>query len=206
MAAIGEAMAEAGDRLEAGDFDWEATREANLVGSATTVFTSTTRVLDMVPSKYDYAYGGTFLPSLATLAIPRIIWPEKPLYLPARDFAIKFWGVASEEELGTSIGIGMPAESYYNFGWLGLALFPLFGVLLRFLTERVSGYSQGDAVDVVRHFFILFVIARLTPALLYFIGGGIRQLVLYVVFASLVTAGIPRIREPGLPRRELAPQ
>ena len=199
-------MAEAGARLEAGDFDWEETREANIAGNATTVFTSTTHVIDMVPSTYDFAYGGTFLPSLASLAIPRIIWPNKPLYLPARDFAIKFWGVDSDEELGTSIGIGMPAETYYNFGWLGLAMFPLFGVLLRFLTERIYTYSQGDAVDIVRHFFVLFVVARLTPALLYFIGGGVRQLLVYVAFAMFVTAGIPRLRKPGRLDRRLAVQ
>jgi len=204
FATVSAAIAGADERLDNGNFDWSAQRETILTDNATTVFRSTLRVLDVVPSHYDYAAGSTFVPSLATIAIPRIIWPDKPRYLPARDFAVKFWDVDVGEEFGTSIGIGMPAEAYYNFGWLGLAIFLPLGVFLRFCVERLKAYRTGNAVDVVRYFFVLFVIANIAPAILYYIGGGLRQLCMYILFASLITGSMPRLRKSAFSWRRVA--
>lgn len=180
--------------IAANKYDWESLLSSNIFESGTSVFQSTLRVLERVPSWYDYQYGGTFIPHLLVAVVPRLLWSDKPLLLPGRDFAIRFWGMEPNQLLGTSIGIGMPAESYYNFSWFGLFIFPLLGAWLRFLWERYQRYKILETTHIVRAFFIIFEMTTITESFLYYITNVIQAGLMYLLFMALVNCRLPIIR------------
>lgn len=188
------AIAAAHERVSSGSWDRNAVLRSNISADNMTVFDGTVRVLYMVPASYEFAFGKTVWPSILTMIVPRVLWPEKPLFLPSRVFAVMFWGADYGEELGTSIGIGMPAEAFYNFGWLGIMLFPAFGIMLRFFSVRLKIYEPDETMAVLRSFFVLFNIANMAPALLLYIVGGVRQAILYTIVGVVLTARVPQLR------------
>lgn len=162
------------------------------VGRLSTVFESTLRVVDRVPSRFEYAHGNTFVPVIVTFVVPRAIWGSKPVYGTGRVFAQQFWD-REVDPFGTSIGIGMPGEAYFNFGWYGLALFFPLGVFLRFAVEQLRLYALIEGTFVVRHLFVITTIAKLNEAIAGWTLGVARIGITYLVFLMLLSARPPKL-------------
>ncbi len=169
---------------------------SELVGQSlsrvSSMFDGTLRVLDRVPSMYKFQHGRTFLPDLFIFFIPRIIWPNKPLFRQGRKFAILFWDMP-EGEFGTSAGIGLPAELYFNFGWLGILLCPIWGVAIRFFWERAKYYMKYEKIPVIRLIFVLFTLSQVNKQILGYWCSIIREGIFYYVFLILLYRQVPRI-------------
>jgi hypothetical protein len=77
--------------------------------------------------------------------IPRYFWPDKPSVNDANRWYQVQYGLTNPQNLSTvSIAVGTVAESYINFGWLGLPLviFPLgifLGTFERIFLHEDSG-------------------------------------------------------------------
>jgi len=194
LGAIVEALQLSGKSLDANEYDLGLLLEDITLRQGGSSFRSTLRVLERVPSVYDYELGRTLGEGLLAIVVPRILWPGKPLFIPGRDFAIRFWEKDVDQELGTSIGIGMPAEAYYNFGWFGLLIFPFLGVGLRFFTERFQRYERLETIYIVRAFFILFTVANLTNNFLYYFTALLRTALLILLFMVIVNGRLPKTK------------
>jgi len=165
----------------------------SLSGRFSGTFDGTMRVLDQVPREHQYQMGRAYFPDMFTGFIPRIIWADKPVYLPAREFAKTFWGTEVDREFGTSQGIGVAAELYYNFGWFGLLFAPLFGIIIRFLLERYQQYRRVEEGHLVRLFFILFIVLG-HGAIVIYLPGLLRNVLWYYLFFLLLYRRLPNIR------------
>jgi hypothetical protein len=116
-------------------------------------------VCSLTPSEIPYQYGATYSYFLVTL-IPRVIWPGKPEAGASNKFFGVSYGLTTEEgAVRTTFGVNLVAESYINFGWVGvLSIMALQGAFLCLL-QRVFGEEKsgtgGQAVYV--SFFVFFL-------------------------------------------------
>ncbi|NEU71603.1 hypothetical protein PI95_003140 [Hassallia byssoidea VB512170] len=73
---------------------------------------------------------GETLGQAVIAAVPRILWPNKPISAGSGDLVSRYTGL--ETPPGTSIGVGNVLEFYLNFGTFGVVFgFILFGTVLR---------------------------------------------------------------------------
>ncbi|MCM8799932.1 MAG: hypothetical protein NC900_04325 [Candidatus Omnitrophica bacterium] len=84
-----------------------------------------------------YACGSTIYESLLGF-IPRILYPQKPVYAGSGDIVSRFTGI--EFASGTSVGVGQVMELYINFGRIGIIIgFMIIGILIR-LFDVISAH------------------------------------------------------------------
>ena len=104
----------------------------------------TANVMELTPEVVPYQYGRLYSYVAVTL-IPRFVWPEKPSVSDANRWYQVSYRLTSPRELGgVSIGAGMLAESYINFGWFGplLVMLPL-GVFLELFNTTFLRHTSG---------------------------------------------------------------
>lgn len=78
-----------------------------------------------------YALGETLLQA-AVAPIPRLLWPDKPIFAGSGNIVSSYTGQKFEE--GTSIGVGQVLEFYLNFGSTGVFLgFMVIGTIIRII-------------------------------------------------------------------------
>jgi|GEM_PF-5183948 len=70
----------------------------------------------------DGLLGPVLLEGLATIFIPRFLWPEKPLYQPGAWFTWYLGHAVSPETATTSTAMMLPTELYWMFGALGVPI------------------------------------------------------------------------------------
>jgi len=110
-------------------------------------------VLSMTPSVVPYWNGETY-ETIPFMFIPRFLWPEKP----SRSFWNKYghlYGILSDDDNDTSVGVGVLAEAYMNYGYTGLYLFCFLFAFFINLVERLSVYFLGGPTLVS---FLVFLI------------------------------------------------
>ena len=83
--------------------------------------------------------GGRGFAYLAWAAIPRLLWPDKPLVSRGEWFTSEIGFSMNEEASTTSTGMTSPGELYWNFGWAGVVIGMAFlGYLISRLLWRLA--------------------------------------------------------------------
>jgi len=121
---------------------------ANLVERAS-LFQMLCLVINRVPDHEPYLYGESYIDIPAVL-VPRFVWPDKPSSLQANVRLALYFGLVDEDSaLKVSIAFGQLAESYVNFGLVGLGLFgAAIGVGYKFVCTLSTGASQLSAIGL----------------------------------------------------------
>ncbi len=85
-------------------------------------------IIQETPETKPYLYGKTY-GMVLPLLVPRFLWPTKPIGHAATITLTLYYGIQSERvPIRTSIGVGLFAEAYANFGLVGIvALNALIG-------------------------------------------------------------------------------
>jgi hypothetical protein len=104
----------------------------------------TANVMDLTPSIVPYQ-GWTMYAYMAYTLIPRAIWKEKPTVNDSNRFYQVTYGLTTERNLDSvSIGVGVLAEGYISFGWLGAAIvMALVGVVLDCISALMLSRDAG---------------------------------------------------------------
>lgn len=142
--------------------------------------------MQLIPSRFEYADGTSYLISLTSI-IPNLgFWDVHPAALYG---ALGDW---LQKVLGISYGPGFTpvAESYYNFGWLGIFVFILWGkfcVLLNNLYEE-------DRNEVSSLFLILIVGVVLKSAVRSSFLAFFKPFVFMCILPLLAIAVISKTR------------
>ncbi len=134
--------------LEGSERDRELSRGFSRLGD-----TSLETVLSQTPSIVPYWNGETY-ESIPFMFIPRFLWPDKP----SRAFWNKYghlYGILSEEDMETSVGVGILAEAYMNYGYVGLYAFCLFFGAFVVFVERVSVFFMRGPTLVAYMVFLI---------------------------------------------------
>lgn len=146
-----------------------------------------TYVPEMVPHTHGELWGGALLHVLT----PRVLFPDKPMLISDSEQTMKYTGrFMAGAEQGTSISMGYVAESYIDFGKLGMWI-PIFlmglieGWILAFFVVQAPSRVVGYGLALV----------PLLPAMVFemtatkYLGG--------LIATFIVTAAVKRLLLPA---------
>jgi hypothetical protein len=149
--------------------------------SRVSLLTQTANVIDQTPTVVPYQYGKLYS-YLAISLIPRFVWPDKPSINEANQFYQVAYGLTQEDELAAvSISVGVLAEGYINFGWLGVvAIMFLLGVFFDFY-QRVF-FSQNSGLFMASiGLTLLLQFLSIESQMAQYVGGILQQVFLMLV-------------------------
>lgn len=149
------------------------------------------RVVETVPRYLPHEEGELWWAAVRHIAFPRLLFPDKPELPSDSDLTIKytlvhFAGAAQ----GTSISMGYMAESYIDFGAVGMFV-PIFlcgllwGFMYRYLTIKIS--SRLIAYGMVTA--LLINVNQFEMHSVKLLGGMIMN---FLVFAAVSKYILPR--------------
>jgi hypothetical protein len=163
------------------------------VKSRLALINSVAVVVRDTPRWVPYANGRTiFLPSLAFF-VPRIIWPDKPLFDLGREFGRTFRMTLIIDDM-TSIAATVPGELYWNFDLPGIVIgMAIWGTAIRFFYRR---YGAGKGLDPIRRATHIVLLIQF----IHFGGGIAGQGVLVIRTLILIEAFLWFARRTGLLR------
>jgi hypothetical protein len=112
-------------------------------------------VLDWVPTNLAHTGGTQWGGALLHVLAPRLLWPEKPPLPNDSEVTMQFSGlVLPSSEEGTSISLGYVAESYVDFGLIGmflpiLMLGMVWGGIYRYFVNLKTGMRLLNSALVI---------------------------------------------------------
>lgn len=119
-------------------------------------------VITNVPAHINYQEGALWGRALVHIAVPRLLYPDKPVLLSDSELTNQYSGlIFTSDEGGTSVSMGYVAESYIDFGPLGmwvplLFLGCIFGYGYRYCVEHPAALvGQAAAVGLLINFYAL---------------------------------------------------
>ncbi|MGA2694233.1 MAG: O-antigen polysaccharide polymerase Wzy, partial [Opitutaceae bacterium] len=100
-------------------------------------------VISVTPDKRPYLYGETYA-QIPGQFVPRIFWPGKPVgHISTYTLAIYYGLQRVEDTQRTTIGFGLLAEAYANFGFGGVCIVAyVFGALFK----KISGWASESPI------------------------------------------------------------
>lgn len=121
--------------------------------------------------------------ALATLPVPRFLWPEKPA---VSDY-IKDFSRPWRPMYGNGMVVTFLGEAYANFGYVGIAIIPF---LLAFVLARVHQSLFGQPYGTLWHFAYLLVACNLIQVY----RDGLTSIVFFVLVHMMPLAAIVLIQ------------
>lgn len=98
-------------------------------------------VTSSTPSSLPFMDGETY-GDIPAQFVPRVFWPDKPLGHVSTSKLSVYYGLQTEQDTAkTTIGFGMIAEGYANYGFMGVAGVAAF---LAFLIKKLQGWGQDS--------------------------------------------------------------
>lgn len=155
-----------------------------------------------VPAVRQHEYGRLWSTAVTHVLTPRILFPDKPPLQSDSELTMQYTGLflASSHE-GTSISLGYMAESYIDFGRIGMMIpILLWGVILgfsiRFLVNRFGATDLvwGSAIVVALNSLIFEI------ALVKMVGGTLMSLIVIHLFLRFAWPQLlPRLYSDRVP-------
>jgi hypothetical protein len=104
-------------------------------------------VMAYVPETVPHENGQSTLRVLMHIAIPRVVWADKPALPHDTDVMAQYTGLPNAWDSSTSISIGHLGDLYIDFGWFGalLAMMAIGGLVGTFY-RKLRDYTQGSAL------------------------------------------------------------
>lgn len=154
--------------------------EKTLTGRDLLDVTKTCHIINAIPTELPYRYGETMV-GWVFAPIPKSIWRSKPMWA---DRGVTIMRYVYGDKLGyTSIEPGLIAETYWNFGWLGIApIMLMLGIALRSFYEAFCRHQQVNGVLIYAVLLNRFVLFSFGLSL----GTGILKAALDVIPLALM--------------------
>jgi hypothetical protein len=104
-------------------------------------------VMAYVPETVPHENGQLTLNVLMHIAIPRVVWADKPALPHDTDVMAQYTGLPNAWDSNTSISIGHLGDLYIDFGWFG-ALFGMMAIggLIGTLYRKLRDHRDGSAL------------------------------------------------------------
>jgi hypothetical protein len=97
-------------------------------------------VVSATPAQQPFLEGETYT-NIPGQFVPRLFWPDKPPAHVSTTRLAVYYGLQTEEDTQrTTIGFGMLAEAYANFGFFGVIGIATF---LALLLKKIAGWAEG---------------------------------------------------------------
>ncbi|MBP0438576.1 hypothetical protein [Tianweitania sediminis] len=136
-------------------------------------------------SLFDSGQAGNSLTYLPYLLVPRVLWPDKPLFDMGRDYTILLTGSET-----SSTWMGYFAEAYWNLGWAGVPLVMVPLGLIFFATGRYAFWTltHGQWLHFPAVFLGMYMGARMDGLLAGDVGASLLTIAAVYPGATLLTA------------------
>lgn len=142
---------------------------------------------------HDFGNGGDSLRLLPWVAVPRALFPQKPIITSSGpELYTKITG-----NEGSSLGLGAFADGYYNLGWLGVPLFgTMVGIILGF-TSKVARMvvSSGGLVWLPMALFGAYMAVRIDGSFISDQWGSFIMILYTLIAAHVVATALGRSHE-----------
>jgi hypothetical protein len=113
-------------------------------------------VVSASPTLQPYLEGETYK-DIPGQFVPRLLWPEKPPGHVSTSRLAVYYGLQTEEDTAkTTIGFGMVAEGYANFGFIGVGA---VGALLAFFFKKLQTWGQNAPLFSYGGLILVLVLA-----------------------------------------------
>ena len=139
------------------------------------------------PAVYPYANGRRYTLLPALVALPRAVWPDKPILNDGVEFSLTYWELPPV--IKTATPLTQPGDLYRNFSWPGVLLGMGAWGLLVGLLARVGGARRSPRVELVCLVALVQVVPYVDSDLPQLIAGTSRTLLLAAVVAWLTLPG-----------------
>jgi hypothetical protein len=161
-------------------------------------------VVRRTPSEVPYWEGGTYK-SLVGSAIPRILWPNKPVKELGQEFGHRY-NFLHATNLSTSINLPVLVEFYANFGGTGVMVGMLIvGIIYRVLDGLVNRPRQSPILSMIGVAVMMPLLFIESDFSLIFGGLPLSGLAFYVVWNRVhKMLGLPRSYARRVPFRQFA--
>jgi hypothetical protein len=121
------------------------------------------------PRTYPFAGGNSYTPALLLQAVPRAIWPKKPVLNQASQYAHTYWQIPQEQVTATPMT--QLGDLYRNFGWRGtfsgaFVLGLVFGSYQRLASRRKTLRAEVIHVFILANFVAFLRIETEVPVLM----------------------------------------
>lgn len=137
------------------------------------------RTMDYVPKKAPFADGETIWKSLAAVAVPRFLWPDKP---ESGGFANLSRFVGIKKRLNYSMNIGPYGEGYGNFGPVGGVVFMLaYGLALAIFLDQTLKRTWKTPSLIIWLPLLFFYALNVETDILTAINSFVKSLVFVTV-------------------------
>jgi len=149
--------------------------------SRLSLLNQTANVIELTPSVVPYQYGWLYS-YMAITWIPRFIWPDKPSMSEANQFYQVAYGLSSEEDLSrVSISVGILAEGFMNFGWVGaIGIMFLAGIFFDFYQRTFLASTSGALMTAIGVILIPQFLA-IESQMAQYLGGIVQQVVVTLI-------------------------
>ena len=144
-------------------------------------------IVDRTPTVYPWGDGSRYelLPLL--VAVPRAVWPEKPVLDEGGEFSHTYWEIPLSARTATPMT--QVGDLYRNFGAAGIvAGLAAWGVLLGLLT-RIHGRSQSLRFDMVYLYLLVTAVVYIEADLPQLVARVVKALPLVIATAWLLLPG-----------------
>jgi hypothetical protein len=154
--------------------------------------------LVMYVAERDGFLGPELIKGLATIFIPRVLWPEKPSYAPGAWFTWYLGHASSPDSARTSTATMLPTELYWMFGLPGVMIgMGVIGLLYQSVWRYLLSLSSTGIVPSVALFAILMKAGSLEGAHTIYALTTPVILVIYIraldIFQRLVSRPATRL-------------
>lgn len=160
----------------------------DIFSSDFTIFKSYYAIVEACPQKVNYQCGKQIFLYTATMAIPRALWPGKPLpaYREVLSSAVSPYAVIA--------GMAFPniGEYYFEFGTVGcIVLMGIFGLLCGKLRNNINNITETGMISYsILLMALIQVVARgYTPSVFY--------LILFLSLPQILIYGMTYIKVKG---------
>jgi hypothetical protein len=140
-----------------------------------------------------YKWGWSLVEAAMSL-VPRVIWPDKPVYGGSPAIVHEMTGLELAE--GTSWGVGNVMEFYINFGMTGLVLgFVILGIVLGRLDRNAAiSLAKGNLTGVIMRFLPAVALIQPLGSLVELASGSAAAFVGALAWAYAWQAYHRRVR------------
>jgi len=143
-------------------------------------------VLGYVPRVEPHQDGGIWANAFAHVFLPRVLFPDKAALESDTVIAERYTGLDLGAGTGTSITIGLPAETYVDLGPVVMFIVPLllglmYGSVYRYFLRRREAGVMAQGVAVAMHVGM----SSVGPAATKVLGGYLALLVITLVLWRL---------------------
>ncbi|MEA2187042.1 MAG: hypothetical protein QOK16_2053 [Solirubrobacteraceae bacterium] len=139
------------------------------------------------PAVYPYANGHRYTLLPALVAVPRALWPDKPILNDGLEFSHTYWEIPPTNLTATPLT--QPGDLYRNFAWPGVLVgMAIWGLLVGMLT-RCNGERRSPRLELVRVVALVVAVAFIDSDLPQLLAGASRTLLVASVVAWLALPG-----------------